>query len=113
MAFSLLVGILLLGCTNTQRRMERIRSDHPDWNQETIQRLARSKVEPGMTREMVHAALGEPDAIFREDGEEVWGYAAWIVTYSLSYERLVYFVHFREDKVVRTRGDVNRIRTLI
>ncbi|RJR52968.1 MAG: outer membrane protein assembly factor BamE [Desulfobacteraceae bacterium] len=108
----LLAAIVLVGCATTGRRMAEIGSAHPEWNQATIEKLARWEIEPGMTREMVQAALGKPDAVFREGEEEAWGYAVWVVTIWWHYQRIAYVVYFKDDKVIRTRGDVNRIQTV-
>jgi hypothetical protein len=70
------------------------------------------QIETGMTSEMVQAALGKPDSVSGEGGEEVWGFAMWVVTYARHYKRIVYLVYFKDDKVIRTKGDVNRIRQL-
>lgn len=108
----LLVAIVLIGCAPTQRRMAEIRSAHPEWDQATIEKLAGWQIAPGMTREMVQAALGKPDTVFTEGEEEVWGYAVWVVTIWWHYQRIAYLVYFKENKVVGTRGDVNRIQTV-
>jgi hypothetical protein len=55
---------------------------------------------------MVRAALGEPDRVSREGGEEIWGYAIWVVYGdSMARKKFVYFVHFKEGKIIRTTGD--------
>jgi len=110
--FTLLCGQIMLGCAIQARRYEAIRSQHPEWDQTTVGKLAAKNVEAGMTREMVRAALGSPDSISREDEEEVWGYAYWLFSGESSRQVFVYFVHFKGDTVLRTRGDVTRLMTL-
>ena len=106
-----LVGAFLLsGCASkqvrTERRAEKIRSQYPQWDQATVEKVASARVEVGMTPEMVRAALGAPDRVSRESGEEIWGYAVWIVNgMAPAYQKFVYFVHFKEGKIIRTTGD--------
>lgn len=108
----LLGGVILLGCATTQRRMQKIQSEHPLWDRATVEKLAAWQIEPGMTRAMVQAALGKPDGVFKEEGKEVWGYAVWVVTIWWHYQRIAYLVYFDGDRVVGTRGNVNAIQTL-
>ena len=70
--------------------------------------------EPGNVPEIVRGfSLGKPDAVTREGGEERWGYAIIIVPgLEPQYEKFVYFVYFREGKVVRTVGDISRLNYL-
>lgn len=112
---ALLCGLLLSGCAGAgyESRSERIRSQHPDWDQATVDKLAGRSVEAGMTRDMVKAAMGNPDSVSTEGGEEVWGYAYWYTRgEEPSRQIFVYFVHFKGDKVVRTRGDTSRLQTV-
>lgn len=109
----LLIGLLAFGCAFTAEREKLIRSEHPQWPEETVRKLASRQIEPGMTREMVRASLGKPDRVSEEGREEVWGYAVWVVTYSSQYQKLVYFVHFKEGRVTRTVGDPAQLRTLM
>ena len=107
---SLLLAVIIFSCAPTEKRFQTIQSQHPEWDQVTVQKLANWEIEIGMTRDMVQAALGKPDDAYTKNGEEIWGYAIWIVTYSSQYKRFVYFVHFSDNKVIRIRGDVNSIR---
>lgn len=109
---SLLLAVIIFSCAPTEKRFQTIQSQHPEWDQATVQKLANWEIDIGMTSEMIQAALGKPDDVYTKNDEEVWGYAIWIITYSSQYKRFVYFVHFRENKVIRTRGDVNSIRNV-
>ena len=102
-----LVGAFLLsGCASKERRTEKIRSQYPQWDQATVEKVASAQLEVGMTPEMVRAALGDPDKVSREGGEEIWGYAIFIVRGDApAYKKLVYFIHFKEGKIIRTTGD--------
>ena len=112
----LLVAFFLSGCApekvqfqSTQRReyrIQKIKEKHPDWDEITVQKVASRRVEIGMTREMVREALGEPDTIAPQGNEEKWGYAVIVVPGDAPrYKKFVYFVHFKEGKIIRTTGD--------
>lgn len=113
---SRIIGIILLGvfflsgCGGfKERRIEKIQSEYPHWDQATIEKVAVRKVEIGMTEEMVLAALGRPDAVSDEGDEKKWGYAVRIeYGWNFWYE-FVYFVYFREGKVATTAGDWSRL----
>ncbi|MGD9040371.1 MAG: outer membrane protein assembly factor BamE [Desulfobacteraceae bacterium] len=106
----ILLGIFIMsGCASTEHRLEQIRSQHPDWNEATVQKVAAREVELGMMPEMVEAALGRPDAITREKDEDTWGYEVIIDNFAHARRKLVYFVHFKDGRVVRTTGDRSRL----
>ena len=110
-AFTLLSTFILCACSAKEDRIQTIQSQNPDWGQATVQKLANWQIELGMTSEMVQAALGKPDSVSREGGEEVWGYGKWIAGYRRDYRSNVYRVYFEDDKVIRTKGDVDMLRT--
>jgi hypothetical protein len=116
----LLVTLVMGGCASgrfelqsTQRRayrIEQIKNRHPDWDEITVQKVASRRIEIGMIPEMVRTALGKPDRVSREGGEEIWGYAIWVVSGEApAYEKFVYFVHFKEGEVVGTTGDRSQL----
>jgi len=111
-AVTLLSAFILCTCAAKESRIQKIQSQNPDWDQATVQKLANWQIEIGMTSEMVQAALGKPDSVSGEGGEEVWGFAMWVVTYARHYKRIVYYVYFKDDKVIRTKGDVDKIQQL-
>jgi hypothetical protein len=107
----ILLGVfVVVGCASTEHHLEQIRSQHPDWNETTVQKVAAREVELGMMPEMVEAALGKPDAITREKDEETWGYEVIIDNFAHAWRKLVYFVHFKDGRVVRTTGDRSRLQ---
>lgn len=109
---ALLCAIFLCSCVSVREyRYNTIRAQHPEWDEETLRNLAARNVKPGMTREMVVAALGKPESVSREGNEEVWGYA-YNQLVGENYRRVfVYFVHLKGDTVVSTRGDTTHLQT--
>lgn len=106
----ILLGALIIGgCASPEHRLEQIRSQHPQWDETTVQKVAAREVEIGMMPEMVEAALGKPDVITREGGGETWGYEVIIDNFVHIRRQLVYFVHFKNGQVVRTTGDRSRL----
>jgi len=102
----LLSAFVISGCASKERRIEKIRSQYPQWDQATVEKVASARLEVGMTSEMVRVALGEPDRVSLEGGEEIWGYAIWVVVGDTrAYKKLVYFVHFKDGEMIRTTGD--------
>ena len=110
-AFTLLSTFILCACSAKENRIQRIQSQNPDWDQPTVQKLANWQIELGMTSEMVQAALGKPDSVSVEGGEKVWGYGIWTAGYGRHYRSNVYRVYFEDDKVIRTKGDGDVLRT--
>ena len=106
----LLLGMAMAGCGFGERRIEKIQSQHPGWDQETVKAVAERKVQPGMTKQMVIEGLGNPDAIAQEGSEEKW-------TYGVNREqnmgaivrKPVFWVYFKDQKVVRTEGDWGKL----
>ena len=107
-----LCALFLYGCAGYERRTESIRAAHPEWDEQTLGKLAARNVQPGMTHEMVKAALGNPDSLSREGEEEVWGYAYYRQEGENYRKVFVFFVHLNGGKVVRTRGDTTHLQTL-
>jgi len=108
----MLFGVFMLGgCAETPYRESKIRYQHPKWDDRTIRKVARRDVEPGMTADMVRAALGIPDAISRQGDEERWGYAVKVGSYD-PQDEMVFFVYLRYGVVTRTAGDRDRLKTL-
>ena len=113
-AITVLMGVFIItGCTlkthTKEYRSEKVQLQHPDWDEDTVRKVAARKVEVGMNPEMVAAALGKPDAISREEDEEKWGYATNIHEGENVYVRFVYFVYFKNGQVPRTAGDRNKL----
>ena len=104
-------AVVLGGCAETPYRESKIRVQHPKWDDATIRKVAKRDVQPGMTGEMVRAALGLPDDISRQGDEERWGYAIKVGDYEPK-EELVFFVYLRQGVVTRTAGDRDRLKTI-
>jgi len=106
------LGVLLLaGCAETQYRESKIRVQHRDWDDEMIDKVAKRQVEPDMTGDMVRAAIGLPEKMSREGDLEKWGYAVMVGDYEPK-EKFVYFVFFKNGRVIRTEGDIKKLKTL-
>jgi len=104
-------AFFLAGCAETPYRESKIRYQHPQWDEAVIRKVAKRKVEPGMTGEMVRAAIGIPDAISRQGDEERWGYGVMAGDIQ-PQEELVFFVYLRHGVVTRTAGDRDRLKTV-
>lgn len=106
----LLGTFVLSGCASLEKRVQNIKSQYPQWDEATVQKVAARDVEIGMTPEMVTAALGKPDAITREGDEEKWGYAIiWAGFDGPARKTFVYFVYFKNGQVLRIEGDRRRL----
>jgi len=81
------IFLILLACscasTDETERTTKIMQENPHWDQATVKKLVKYQIEPGMTTEMVTAALGTPTRKSMEEEEEVWEY------YSYAYHPLV------------------------
>ena len=115
--FTLLSSLVFGGCANLQERMQTLESEHPQWSRETIRKIAAREVEPGMTTDMVLAALGKRRDVHYGPGpgEEVWVYhkGVWVTEDGIGDGYAVwppvYWVYFKDGKVVRTEGDENDV----
>lgn len=100
------------GLQSDQRRgyrVEKIKNQHPEWDELTVQKVAYRRVEIGMTREMVWEALGKADKISQQGNEEKWGYEIIIDRYTHIERNLAYAVYFENGHVVRTAGDRSKL----
>ena len=106
--FGFLCVLFVCGCATQDKKSDRIRSEHPEWDANTVSKLAAMNIENGMTRAMVQAALGKASSVSKDGDEEVWTYTAWREDAYLglkAYEEVVYTVRFKGDKVVGTTGN--------
>ena len=105
------VFFLVAGCASQgDRRIKSIQKKHPQWDQATVKKLASLQIEPGMTQEMVIAALGKPVQITSKGGETLWEFNGY--RFNEAHGLVIthrYFVYFRDGKVTRTTGDPNRV----
>ena len=108
------IGVILFcflvftGCAVQKYRAEKIELQYPDWDQVTVQKVAKRQISPGMTSEMVSVALGKPDSILRDGDQEKWCYAVLIGDFEPRKE-LVYFVYLKYGVVTKTTGDRSRM----
>jgi outer membrane protein assembly factor BamE (lipoprotein component of BamABCDE complex) len=109
---TLLCALVLCGCAVQEKRSDRIRSQHPEWDANTVSKLAARNIENGMTRSMVQAALGPASSVSKEGEEEVWTYTAWHEDAYVgpNWAEVVYTVRFKGDKVVGKSGDINNLQ---
>ena len=99
--------LFVCGCAAQEKKADRIRSEHPEWDANTVSKLAAMNIENGMTRAMVQAALGRPSSVSKQGEEEVWAYNAWRedpIYGPKAWQEVAYTVRFKGDKVVRTTG---------
>ena len=106
-----IVFLVVTGCASQgEWRIKSIQKKHPQWDQATVEKLAALQIEPGMTEEMVTAALGKPGEITSKDGETAWEYNGYRFTEASGFIFIhSYLVYFRDGKVTRTTGDPNRV----
>jgi len=106
------LGVFLLaGCAETQYRESKIRVQHRNWDDQVVEKVAKRRVEPDMTGDMVRATIGLPDKTSRQVDTEEWGYAVMVGDYQ-PRQKFVYFVYFKNGRVVRTEGDIKKLKTL-
>ena len=106
----LLSGLVVAGCGMKDRRADKIQSQHPQWDQVTVQAVAARKVSAGMTKTMVVEALGNPDSINQEGSEDKWSYGINKERdMGAIVRRQVFWVYFKGEKVVRTAGDWRKL----
>lgn len=106
--------LTLASCATSQQKAETLAVDHPDWPPELIEEIAQGHVTVGMTSDMVAAAMGKRgDSSFDDKtGEEVWTYYRGYYDYQDGAVWVpVYFVFFKNDRVVRTEGNRNEVFT--
>ena len=110
-AFCLIGMFMINGCAaSKEARMERIKSQYPQWDRGTVESVAERKVLNGMSEEMVLAAMGKPWSIEREGDLNVWGYGYFGSTIDgYTTQKLSYFIYFRDKKVVEIRGDKSKL----
>jgi outer membrane protein assembly factor BamE (lipoprotein component of BamABCDE complex) len=109
-ALILFVALVFSGCAFKEYRAQKIHLQQPQWDEETVQKVAAGKVEIGMTDAMVGAALGKPHAMSQEGDYSKWEYAT-LETYGQGgvYYKHVYSVYLRDGQVVKTEGDRSRL----
>ncbi len=107
----LLVLTVLAGCASVQEKTARLEKQHPEWGESTIQKVAAGQVEPGMTDDMVIAAVGRKGEVNAgpQFGEEVWIYYRGVTRGQGASWEPVYWIYFKNGKVVGTEGERWRV----
>ena len=73
--FCLTAMVLINGCiSSTETRISQIKAQYPQWDQSTVDNVAKRQVKVGMTEEMVLEAMGKPWEISQEGDVVVWAY---------------------------------------
>jgi hypothetical protein len=84
----LLMTVLLLACENAPTRRENMLSEHPEWDNQTVELIRQGYLAPGMTQEQVKAAWGKPcwSCVGTTKGKwgEAWEYATQMVFFDVN-----------------------------
>lgn len=111
-AAALLMGLVMAaGCAFKENRIRKFQTEHPEWSQTTVEKVAGRQVEIGMTGKMVEAALDKTDSVTTVGDEVKWGFAIWVGGFQ-PRQKFVYFVYLKDDWVVRTEGDRSQLAYL-
>lgn len=105
--------IFLSGCTvSRDARIQKVKAQHPGWDQATVERVAEGRVEVGMTGEMVLTIMGQPWHVAPENHKEVWVYMTTETGNGGELRPVpAFFVYFREGKVEEVKGSQKRVLT--
>lgn len=107
LVLGLVLAVLASGCAlSREERISRLKSEHPQWSQSTIEKVVDRRVEVGMTEEMVRESLGRPWSARDEGDVTVWEYSRFRMDREgVSLPRTSFYIHFRDGRVTGTRGD--------
>jgi len=105
--------IFLFGCTvSREARLQKVKAQHPGWDQATVERVAEGRVEVGMSAEMVLTIMGQPGHVARESHREIWSYMTTEVGNGGELRPApAFFVYFKEGKVEEIKGSQKRVLT--
>jgi hypothetical protein len=99
-----LIGIttLLGGCATQQERMEHIRAQYPQLDQDSVQQLAEGRIRVGMTEEMVITAKGKPRFNYNQNGTVIWEYVEYMggELSGMQILKSSYKVYFQNKRVI-------------
>ncbi|MEQ1638499.1 MAG: hypothetical protein ABL903_17655 [Methylococcales bacterium] len=88
MILILMAGLMLLSCENAPVRREEALSQHPEWDQETVQLIQAGYLAKGMNQEQVAAAWGKhcKSCVGTTSGDwgEAWEYPTQVVFFDKS-----------------------------
>ena len=78
MIFLIAITALFCGCATQQERIDRIKAQYPQLDQDSVQQLAEGRIRVGMTEEMVITAKGSPLFIYSQNGTVIWEYVEYM-----------------------------------
>lgn len=95
------VLFVLAGCATTEQKEQRLRSEYPNWDEQTIKKVANRDIEKGMTKEMVMAAYGKRGDVRLGDkmGQESWTYYQEVMYSDAPRWVPKIVIYFQGDKV--------------
>jgi len=107
------VAFLSSGCTvSREARLQKVQSQHPEWDRATVERVAEGRVEVGMTEEMALAIMGQPGQIDSEDHMKVWAYMTTEVGSGGELRPVpAFFVYLKDGRVAEIKGSQQRVLT--
>jgi outer membrane protein assembly factor BamE (lipoprotein component of BamABCDE complex) len=99
-----IVVLLTSGCAlSKEARIDRLESKYPQWDQNTIEKVAERRVEVGMTEDMVREAKGRPAAISHDGDVTIWEYVCLGMDLEGRTRRVpCLYVNFRNGRVTGT-----------
>jgi len=105
--------IFLFGCAvSREARVQKVKAQHPGWDQATVEWVAEGRVEVGMTGEMVLAIMGGPGDVARENQRELWSYMTTETGNGGELRPVAaFFVYLKEGKVEEIKGSQKRVLT--
>ena len=78
MIFLIAITALFCGCATQQERLDQLRAQYPQLDQDSLQQLAEGRIRVGMTEEMVITAKGRPRNIYSQNGTVIWEYVEYM-----------------------------------
>ena len=108
--FLLAIMLITVGCAESiESRRINIKSQHPQWDQNTVENVTERRIVPGMTEEMVSVAMEKPWDISQKGKFTIWAYGYFRGCGETTCQELTYFIYFEDQKVVKTEGDKKKL----
>ncbi len=109
----LIALVFIIGCVSIEEREATIKQQYPQWDENTVKEVARRQITPGMTPEMVTAAMGRKGEIKSGAafGEQKWIYYGETGASQASFFAPVFIVYFNNGKVTSVEGNPERANT--
>ena len=106
----LFVGMVVASCGLGDRRITRVETQHPGWDQATVKAVAERKGAARYDESNGDGVSRKSRFINQEGSEEKW-------TYGINRERdmgaivrkPVFWVYFKDGKVLKTKGDWGKL----